>query len=176
MVDTIKKAIAANRCQPAVIVAHSWGVNNAMAAARLLQAEGICVDEIIAVDGVDRPPFPSPPGQDERFVNPGNVTRISNVKATGKDTGGIFGIDWNALVRAVGGGYERATGTRAPDARGPACTRPGDIGNAEVFDRTRGHVGVASGPKATVACTEAANRWKSAQTAKQAANCCGKCK
>ncbi|MFM8387460.1 MAG: RHS repeat-associated core domain-containing protein [Planctomycetia bacterium] len=165
LANLIEAKVKADPCQPVTLIAHSWGVNNAMHVARILKDKEICIDEIIVLDAVRQ-------GNSllEAFENPGNVTRITNIKATGRDPDG-----WGNAISDVLGS-KRVTGKREADARSPSCINPEHIDNTQVEDSTVGHGTVGSGAEALKAFEAAKTRWSKARTAGQTANCCGKCK
>jgi len=171
----IAAEIKSKPCQPVILVGHSMGVATAVEVAKILagKGKGICVDALIAFDGV-RGPFWHKVSD---MVAPGNVTRITNVHATGgKATNGPN------TVRSLGGGFTPVTGGRPQAKVGdklPMCVNPLDLWHSPgvYTDPQADHstVTAPSGLGSRLAFADA-RRWKQRQGKGQFSNCCGGCK
>jgi RHS repeat-associated protein len=182
----IAAKVDAEPCQPVVIVAHSWGVGMAMHVAEILSKrevgghpKPICIDELIAIDGVNGPPLIGP---NANMENPGNISRVVNIESTTNQPGNWLNGDPDAVKRR-GGGFKPVTGKRklpasqnCPEGKDARPLESDDISNPDpIQDSVNNHQQVATGGLARKAVEEAGERWK-AGSPRPMANCCGRCK
>jgi pimeloyl-ACP methyl ester carboxylesterase len=84
VIDQIKKAKAANPCEPVILVGHSWGGQSAIDIANALKSSGIDVDLIVSIDPVNSAPL-----GDDGFDLPDNV--LNGVNIYNADPGAVGG-------------------------------------------------------------------------------------
>ena len=91
--------------EPINLIGHSYGATTAIAAAKALAKQGVCVDNLIGIDGV-RKPF--------QRGNPGVLTEdclCTNIVGVNSTAGGTPGDAIEILGKILGGGTTLGAGT-----------------------------------------------------------------